>query len=114
MLSRVEEPFRRCIWSCFLSTAGGYDAVWLLVLNPNANEPDASTGESPAEAKIRQIWSDWAPMSVKALSSKARISTGMPSSSGQNIGRQTSGLRAHALRDVHRLEDVLQKSMSDF
>lgn len=53
-------------------------------------------------------------MSVKALSSKAKIRTAFPESSDHGSGIENSGLRTHTLRDVNRLEDVLQKSMADF
>lgn len=47
-------------------------------------------------------------MSVKPLSSKARILSAFPDSSDQASTGQLSGLRVHALRDVTRLQDVVQ------
>lgn len=85
------------------------------MLDPTAlGDVTSDSGESPAESKIHKIWSDWTEMSVKALSSKARISEPFSSVSGPIHEKPFSGLRSHILQEVTRLEDVLQNATAGF
>ena len=82
--------------------AGGYDAIWVLVLSPS----DDSSCASPAEEGVRQLWLDWTEMSVRPLSRKARIVGSAPTTDAR---QQTSGLQVQALGDVPGLEAAVRR-----
>jgi phosphomevalonate kinase len=78
--------------------AGGYDAVWVLVLSP-PEDGDA------AVADVEKLWQGWEEASVRPLSSGARVKA---SAAAAGDDRQShSGLRVEDLDDVKGLRAVL-------
>ncbi len=55
-----------------LRTAGGYDAIWLLVCDTTTTRPD----QSPLE-RVENIWSGYKELSVSPLSSKESLAKGI-------------------------------------
>ena len=74
-----------------LSLAGGYDAIWLLVLE----DPTPLAGTPNAIDEVEAIWSSWTALSVSPLSATESIA---------------KGIRLERLQDVPGLEDVLSKT----
>ena len=78
--------------------AGGYDALYLLVLTPPARSEEIITA-------VEELWRGWSDMSVQPLSSAARVE-------GPNLRADTltaqQGLSAHNLDDVAGLRSVLR------
>lgn len=70
--------------------AGGYDALWVIVLTPSEVEDETST-----ENQVRTLWQNWTAMSVAPLSQKARIQ------GSWDRRENATGLQ------IHRVDDVL-------
>lgn len=66
---RLLDATERCIGviGSGVPGAGGYDAVWILVLDSD---------ETQVVAPIERLWNEWEEMQVKPLSSKARVHGG--------------------------------------
>ncbi|CAD6572395.1 MAG: phosphomevalonate kinase [Cyphobasidiales sp. Tagirdzhanova-0007] len=77
--------------------AGGYDAIWVLVLSPMS--------EPQPEQEVQALWRFWPEMSVRPLSSKARIQGKFL----QDI-KAPSGLQLHQLKDIPGLDRLLQEN----
>ncbi|KAK9898615.1 Phosphomevalonate kinase [Cystobasidium minutum MCA 4210] len=101
----------RCISRCNgvlgggVPGAGGYDALWVIVLDATESNGAEAT---PAESQLRSLWHESTEMSVRPLSSKARIVAGFAETTDTITNENLSGLRVHDLRDVTRLQDVVQ------
>lgn len=78
--------------------AGGYDAIWVLVLDDEESGP--TEGQSP-EQQVKHLWKSWKDMRVSSLSPKAKIK-GAEGVFGHDSARQ-SGLRRHRLEEVDGL-----------
>jgi phosphomevalonate kinase len=55
-----------------LRTAGGYDAIWLLVCDPASCKPD----QAPLQ-RVERIWSTYKELNVSPLSSKESLAKGI-------------------------------------
>lgn len=51
-------------------TAGGYDAIYLLIAEPEETTPGSSSNTS-AVAQVEKLWQDWKELSVCPLASRA-------------------------------------------
>ncbi|KAF9566764.1 Phosphomevalonate kinase [Agrocybe pediades] len=67
--------------------AGGYDAIWLLVCDPQCCKPD----QTPLD-RVEHIWSNYEELSVSPLSSKESLA---------------KGIRLELVQDIPGLADVL-------
>jgi phosphomevalonate kinase len=67
--------------------AGGYDAIWLLVCDPDSCKPD----QTPLE-RVEHIWSHYKELSVSPLSSKESLA---------------KGIRIESVNDIPGLADIL-------
>jgi phosphomevalonate kinase len=72
-------------------TAGGFDAIWVLVIDLPSISPAASAS-SPAEG-VEKVWLSWKEMSVCPLSARAELA---------------GGLRIEEVKAVEGLESALQ------
>ena len=63
-LHNLKNPISKFSHICFpfLITAGGYDAVWLLVLDPR----DCPHAELPS-TRVEHVWSRWTKLKVTPL-----------------------------------------------
>ena len=68
-------------------TAGGYDAIWVLVCDPESCDPD----QSPLE-RIEHIWNNYKELNVSPLSSKESLA---------------KGIRLESVNDIPGLQNVL-------
>jgi phosphomevalonate kinase len=67
-----------CIfWHSFCATftniltnikAGGYDAVWVLVV-----DPEVTQGEEHPIARVERVWSSWTELDVSPLAAKESV-----------------------------------------
>lgn len=78
-------------------SAGGYDAAWVLVLDPSDG-----ASPSPAIASIERLWATWTEMAVKPLSDSSRVYGRVAST-----GASDDGLRNDVLGQVPGLEAAL-------
>lgn len=74
--------------------AGGFDAIWVLVLDDEASNKDERQEETP-ETQVKRVWREWKEMNVSSLSSKAKISGGGSA--------EEQGLRLHRIEEVEGL-----------
>jgi phosphomevalonate kinase len=82
--------------------AGGYDALWVLVLSPPADRDSAV-------ASVEGFWQGWQEASVRPLSRGARVKVGAATTSDDD--RQSpSGLRVENLDHVTGLRAALLDS----
>lgn len=70
----------------FIYLAGGYDAIWLLVL-----EGQSGDGKSPSDL-VQDTWSSWTELSVSPLSA---------------VESRGGGVRLEELAAVSGLQDIL-------
>lgn len=70
---------------CF--PAGGYDAIWVLVL-----EPENCAAEQQPSTRVEAVWSSWTKLSVSPL---------LASES------QEKGVRVERLQDIPRLNHIV-------
>lgn len=54
---------------CLSPTAGGYDAIYLLIAEPK--ESALRSGDASAVAQVEKLWQDWKELSVCPLASRA-------------------------------------------
>jgi hypothetical protein len=78
--------------------AGGYDALWILVLSP-------SPTQSSAEEQVRALFNSWKEMSVQPLSHKACLHTPASEASQQ----EKKGLAQHQLEEVAGLAEAIRR-----
>lgn len=91
----------------FGRTAGGYDAIWVLVLSPalSASSGNPKTEPSPAD-KVRRIWSSWTEMSVNPLSDDACVVGGEEEEAGKD-GVDGGGRRkGMSMEEVDRVKGL--------
>ncbi|KAM0791707.1 hypothetical protein ACM66B_003978 [Microbotryomycetes sp. NB124-2] len=80
--------------------AGGYDAVWVLVLCPSHDNTSTSSNSSPPpEQQVEQLLRNWTEMSVRPLSRNAWIKGG--------VNSVESGLLQEELESVQGLRKVV-------
>jgi phosphomevalonate kinase len=70
------------------SSAGGYDAVWVLVVDP----PNTPVGDLPL-TRVENVWTSWTKLDVSPLSAAESLE---------------KGIRLERLEDVTGLREVLQ------
>lgn len=73
--------------SIIICPAGGYDAVWVLVLDP----PDSGTDDKPLN-RVEQVWASWKGLDVSPLSATESFD---------------QGLRLERAEDVPGLQEIL-------
>ncbi|KAH8119586.1 Phosphomevalonate kinase [Phellopilus nigrolimitatus] len=72
--------------------AGGYDAVWVLVLDPGASSNAANITEETPLRRVENVWAGWSALDVSPLSAT------------ESFAR---GLRRERVQDVPGLEEAL-------
>ena len=70
-----------------IDSAGGYDAVWVLVIDP----PNTSEGELPL-TRVESVWASWTKLDVSPLSAKESLE---------------KGIRLERAEDVPGLKEIL-------
>lgn len=68
----------------FMQTAGGYDAIWLLVIEIEG---------APSVSRVENIWRNWTELNVSPLSA---------------VESQAQGVQIEELDNIRGLKDVLQ------
>ena len=70
--------------------AGGYDAIWVLVCDPESCDPD----QSPLE-RVEHTWNNYKELNVSPLSSKES---------------QAKGIRLESVDDIPGLKNLLNNT----
>ncbi|KAI5117107.1 hypothetical protein M0805_008226 [Coniferiporia weirii] len=75
--------------------AGGYDAVWVLVLDPSAREATAADEQDTSLRRVERVWAGWTALDVSPLSAAESFEKGLRCERVEDV----PGL-AEAIRDA--------------